>query len=343
MQLVKYVPIGDVGKLRSSYLAAKIDPSVFVHDDGMMTPVQPQEEEISPTFLPTSNDPDEEMIDNTSTEEKNGHTTQGPEAGSQPQQQSKIDHVCSWRPHDLLSQYKESRHTVQSQQAYFRHITNFVARAEAMSDANLVPSPYLDVHIKDDQMKLLKPTQKDVVMGCILQDTMGPGAVKLIAKRRIDALDGNVGSYSRLLNSSARLQQIKEVNALAAAVAEITRDKEDARKRKKEATANLALKKADKKQAAESTDETRRLEAVGYLMPLMEKFKTGERTVSSLDALSGKVLKEIIKFYYNVKLKGIATMKKVDLIDEVAKRLVVCQHAVPAGSNVVGGGEAGHL
>ncbi|KAI2491962.1 hypothetical protein MHU86_22582 [Fragilaria crotonensis] len=343
LQLVKYVPIGDVGKLRSSYLAAKIDPSVFVHDDGMMTPVQPQEEEISPTFLPTSNDPDEEMIDNTSTEEKNGHTTQGPEAGSQPQQQSKIDHVCSWRPHDLLSQYKESRHTVQSQQAYFRHITNFVARAEAMSDANLVPSPYLDVHIKDDQMKLLKPTQKDVVMGCILQDTMGPGAVKLIAKRRIDALDGNVGSYSRLLNSSARLQQIKEVNALAAAVAEITRDKEDARKRKKEATANLALKKADKKQAAESTDETRRLEAVGYLMPLMEKFKTGERTVSSLDALSGKVLKEIIKFYYNVKLKGIATMKKVDLIDEVAKRLVVCQHAVPAGSNVVGGGEAGHL
>jgi hypothetical protein len=53
------------------------------------------------------------------------------------------------------------------------------------------------------------------------------------------------------------------------------------------------------------------------------------------------VLKEIIKFYYNVKLKGIATMKKVDLVDEVAKRLVVRQHALPAGSSSsVGGGEA---
>ncbi len=104
-------------------------------------------------------------------------------------------------------------------------------------------------------MKLLKPTQKDVVMGCILQDAMGPGAVKMITERCIDALDGNVGSYSRLLNSNARLQQIKEVDAVAAAVAQRTRDNEEARtKRKKEATANLVLKKADKKQAAECTD-----------------------------------------------------------------------------------------
>ena len=58
---------------------------------------------------------------------------------------------------------------------------------------------------------------------------------------------GNVGSYSRHLNSSSDFQQIEEVNTLAAAVAEITRDKEDARKCKKEVAANLALKKADKK------------------------------------------------------------------------------------------------
>ena len=36
LQLVKYAPIGDIGKLRSSFLAAKIDPSVFVYDDGGM-------------------------------------------------------------------------------------------------------------------------------------------------------------------------------------------------------------------------------------------------------------------------------------------------------------------
>ena len=61
----------------------------------------------------------------------------------------------------------------------------------------------------------------------------------------------------------------------------------------------------------------------------------------SLDALSGKVLREIIKFYYNVTLKGIAMMKKVDLVDEVAKHLIVVrQHVLgPAGPSLASGGE----
>jgi hypothetical protein len=99
-----------------------------------------------------------------------------------------------------------------------------------------------------------------------------PGATKLIAKRRINALDGNIASYSRLLNSDARLEQIKVVNALTAAVAEVTRDKDDEKKRKKDAAAAQALRKAGKKQAAECTEEVRRLEVMGYLVPLMEKF-----------------------------------------------------------------------
>ena len=319
LQLVKYAPIGDVGKLRSSYLGAKIDPSVFVHDDGGMLACAVQ----APRVEGGAGVPLATLPNDLDTEEHHD-----------PQcNQSKIDRVCTWRPHELLTKYTESRHNVENQKDYFRHITNYVARAESSSDDNLVPSAYLDVEVKAHQIKLLKPSHKNVVMGCILQDTMGPGAAKLIAKRRIDALDGNVGSYSRLLNSSARLKQIKEVNTLAAAVAEITRDKDNATKRKKEVAAELALKKADKKQAAECTEEMRRLEVMGHLIPLMEKFETGEKTVSSLEALSAKVLKEILKFYYNAKLKGIATMKKADMADEVAKRLVV--HALvvlpPAG------------
>ena len=42
-------------------------------------------------------------------------------------------------------------------------------------------------------------------------------------------------------------------------------------------TANLALMKADKKQAVVCTDKTCRLEVVGYLMPLMEKFETSKK------------------------------------------------------------------
>ncbi len=60
--------------------------------------------------------------------------------------------------------------------------------------------------------------------------------------------------------------------------------------------------------------------------------------MSSLDTISGKVLKEIIKFYCNVKLKGVST-KEVDLVDKVAKHLVVRQHSLPADPSSVGGGE----
>jgi hypothetical protein len=86
------------------------------------------------------------------------------------------------------------------------------------------------------------------------------------------------------------------------------------------------LRKANKKQAAECTEEARRLEVMGYLLPLIGKFETGEKAVSSLETLSGKVLNEMLKYYYNVKLKGIASMKKVDMVNEVAKHLVLRQH-----------------
>ena len=90
-----------------------------------------------------------------------------------------------------------------------------------------------------------------------------------------------------------------------------------------------ALRKADKKQAAECTDEVRRLEVMGCLAPLMEKFETGEKSVSNLETHSGKVLREILKYYYNAKVKGIATMKKkADMVSEVAKRLVLREHAL---------------
>ena len=95
------------------------------------------------------------------------------------------------------------------------------------------------------------------------------------------------------------------------------------------------MKKADKKQAAECTEEVRRLEVMGCLVPLMEKFETGEKAVSNLEVLSGKVLREILKYYYNAKLKGIATMKKADMVTEVTKRLVLREHALPSGDGSV--------
>lgn len=242
LELVKYAPLGDIGKLRSSYLASKIDPSVFVYDDkNMLT------SDAATTLTANSIGHEDEL------------PTSGPATNQdiRSQQQPTIDNLCSWKPHAILEKYTVSRHDVRSQNVFLNHITNFVAYTEASSDAQLLPSAYLDIVVTTDQIALLKPSCKDVVMGCILRDTLGPTAKKLIAKHRIDALDGNVGSYSRLLNSSARLEQIKQVNALAAAIAEISNDKENSRKEKKDKLAEQALKKAEKKRASECGEEAR--------------------------------------------------------------------------------------
>ena len=79
----------------------------------------------------------------------------------------------------------------------------------------------------------------------------------------------------------------------------------------------------------------------------MEKFETGEKAVSNLEILSRKMLREILKYYYNAKLKGVATMKKADMVTKVTKHLVLREHALPSsdGSVVIGAGagdENGH-
>jgi hypothetical protein len=187
LRLVKYVPLADVEKLRCCYLAAKRDPSVFVFDDGTNSRCPPP---------PPSS--------------RNGMQQQESHCRGQ------IDTICSWKPAAVLEKYRESPTDKQNQVMFFKHITNFVATRKFGNDMKLVPSAYLDIEINEAQIEMLKPTHKNVVMGTILNDSDGKGAYQLIAKRRIDMIDGNIGSYSRLLNSTARMEMIREVNALAA-------------------------------------------------------------------------------------------------------------------------------
>jgi hypothetical protein len=76
--------------------------------------------------------------------------------------------MCAPENHKLYWRSTLPRITVRSQKVFLNHITNFVAFTEASSDGQLLPSAYLDIVVTTDQMALLKPTCKDVVMGCIL-------------------------------------------------------------------------------------------------------------------------------------------------------------------------------
>ena len=85
-----------------------------------------------------------------------------------------------------------------------------------------------------NQLTLLNPNHQDVVKGFILYDCKGQGAVQKVAKRRLDMISGNVASYSRYLNDEKRLAEIKELNELTSAVAEVSADKMNEKKRKKD-------------------------------------------------------------------------------------------------------------
>ena len=60
------------------------------------------------------------------------------------------------------------------------------------------------------------------------------------------------------------------------------------------------------------------------LTGLMQPFET-DRSDGNLDgvkALSASVLRYILKFYFRVRPKGMATMKKPDLVVEVTNQLI---------------------
>ena len=117
---------------------------------------------------------------------------------------------------------------------------------------NLVPSSYLDVHVKDDQEELLNPTARDIQIGAIIEQCIGKKAKKKVARRRVDFVTGNVNSYARILNGPAQLEKIKSYNQLAASMAELQRERQQ-----KDETSKAQKKKADKIKAAKKANKER--------------------------------------------------------------------------------------
>mgnify|MGYP001002017224 FL=1 len=70
---------------------------------------------------------------------------------------------------------------------------------------------------------------KTMIMGQILNDCIGDGAKKKLAKCRINIISSNVNSYSRLVNSEEQLKNAVEVNGIAALLGEIRADADEER------------------------------------------------------------------------------------------------------------------
>jgi hypothetical protein len=201
--LLPRVKFDDVEKWRSCFFISQEDPSVFV----------------TPLFC-ADDDDDADSPDNN-------------------QRSIAIDYAgFAFAPSELMSPYKADRKDANAAGKLFCHMTNFVARNHGYhSEASLVPSDYLDIAISSDQVRLLNPTIRDVQVGSIIEQCTGQSAKKVIAKRRIDIVTGNINSYARVLNGPHQLEKIKTYNELAATMAvlkeERTKMQEEQREKKK--------------------------------------------------------------------------------------------------------------
>jgi hypothetical protein len=165
-KLVQYVALDDIYQLRGCYLTTKIDPSVFVepcHAAEMATDIR-EATELNETLHLFTWKPKVfvDAINRETTRNTDGHLI-GP---------------CGGASHDTV-------HT------YFTHITSFVAQQHANATKGrkfLEPSSFLNVEVTDDQRYLLQPTASDVLVGNILEDSIGQNAKKKIPKRRFNMI-----------------------------------------------------------------------------------------------------------------------------------------------------------
>ncbi len=203
--------------------------------------------------------------------------------------------------------------------AYFHHVTNFVAQYHGTSTRgrkNLEPNKYLNVEVTEDQLYLIQPTPADVLVGNILQDSIGNNSKKKIAKRRIDFITGNVASYSRSLNNSETLGLISDTNKLASCLATISEAKERAKDAAKEKKVEVEQKKKSKKAKDKEKFESEKAKVYHELDDIVGK---GFAHVSGLK--NKKQLLNLLKYYFQDTTPNQSKMSRDDLVHLVQKLL----------------------
>ena len=70
-------------------------------------------------------------------------------------------------------------------------------------------------------------------------------------------------------------------------------------------------------------EEVQQCEMMPYLTEMIGRFETAARdNFDGVKALSATVLKDILKFYFGVRLEGMLTVKKTDHVIEVTNQLI---------------------
>jgi len=160
LQLVKYVKLNEIYKLRACYFASKKDQQVLC----ML------EDEVSgPTPATYVERDDEESVT-------------GQDSGAKPKKQQKIDCFVATLPKCLLKAYCDNCHSKIAQNKLFYHLTNKAAQEEYNHKKHVTPSAALDIEMSEQQMTFLNPKFFDMLSGSIMYDCKSKGAMHLLAK-----------------------------------------------------------------------------------------------------------------------------------------------------------------
>jgi hypothetical protein len=274
-KLLKHVPMDDIPKIRACYMVAKESPGVIVGLDSTVN--------------------DDALR----------------ERGTQVDCFKEF-RAAALKLKELMDGYKVNKKCPHRQKQLFDHFTNFAARSHWKNgDEELQPSTWLNLDITDDQRRLLAPKPKDVVRGAILNDTMGEGAKKKLAKRRINFWDGNISSYSRVLNSEEQLSNMKEVNELTAVLGEIRAENEQERESRAKLRAVDAEQREKRKAAAAEAAEHRKANLMPQLIAVAEAACANEAVL--VTASAGQ-LRDLLRFLFEPPTVGVSSMKKDALI-----------------------------
>ena len=194
---------------------------------------------------------------------------------------------------------------------------------------NVKPSDFLNVEITDKQCEFLSPTAKDVLFGSMLHDTKGKGAVRKAAKRKLDFVDGSINSYSKLLNDTKRMEEMKQHLQLVATVAEVSEEQELQKERRKNKRILDEAEKNRKKQQKIDDNEKNKEEALPIINELIGAFITKARELDQT-ALESEISKKcknqmpsnILKYFFNMDAKEISGKKKLVLVEMIAQKVI---------------------
>ena len=215
----------------------------------------------------------------------------------------------------------------------FHHMTDYTARKHFKSHT-ITSSSYLDVDITDDQIDLLHPSALDCISGYIMDGLVGRNSKKRLAKRRLNMVDANISSYCVLLNGIERIELVREVNELAAACGEVSKEVEEKREERANEKERKQKESKEKKAAVERQELEKRAEAEIMNDTILNEIKT--RGIEHIKTLSVKQLQSLLQFHWNHPAGKKAGLKKVEryavAVDLYARDLVDEDDEVQEGS-----------